>query len=191
MLSAELKYLRTAVLLLSVFTAINFSLRATPLRFKARFHTEEFPEPRFANQVLYLQRDPNINTVVYELNFRNKQLDNDNPIHPFWIRYAEKGQREELSFIQRKFAFGITSRPIGNGSYEVHVASYKKYMLYLMKDVKGNYHIYCSINNRQSILERIYIHINGGSFFSPNILYIELKGINVATGKEEVQQFKP
>src|SRR5580765_3967987 len=60
------------------------------------------------NQLFYLQRTPNTNTVVYEVKYtKTGQLDTTEPVHVFWIRYAEKGQRAELSYIQRHFAYGI------------------------------------------------------------------------------------
>ncbi|TAG11911.1 MAG: DUF4833 domain-containing protein, partial [Sphingobacteriia bacterium] len=42
------------------------------------------------------------------------------------------------------------------------------------------------------ILNRVFIRIDaGGSLFKPNIVYIELKGTELATGKTIVERFKP
>jgi len=150
-----------------------------------------FPTPvGNPNQLFYLQRDPNTNTIVCELNYKNGVLDEDEPVHTFWIRYGEHGQRAELSFIQRNFAYGVKSKFIQKDKYELHFVSYKKYSMYLMKAADNNYHVFATINKKQVILNRIFIRVNGGSFWKPNIEYVELKGQDPATGAEVMERMK-
>jgi hypothetical protein len=47
------------------------------------------------------------------------------------------------------------------------------------------------INNKEAILQRIFIKVSGGSFWVPNIVYVEFKGIDPVTGKEVIERFKP
>jgi phosphatidylglycerophosphate synthase len=163
----------------------------------ARFVEEPqdtFPVPKgIKNQLFYLQKTPNINTIVCELNFNNQgEVDKENPVHVFWIRYKEAGQRAELSFIQRTFAYGVKSKSIGNGEFEIHFVSYKKKPFYIIKSSADNkYHAYATIGQKLIILNRIFIKINpGGTFWSPNIEYIELKGVDPVTGKEVMERNK-
>lgn len=154
---------------------------------------DTFPVPHdIKNQLFYLQRTHNINTIVCELNLQKSgQPDSENPVHVFWIRYTEHGQRAELSFIQRVFAYGIKVKPISDNKFELHFVSYKKFPLYLMKsDSDNKYHVYANIARRQAIVSRIFIKINGGSFWSPNVEYIEVKGIDPNSGKEIVERMK-
>src|ERR1700712_4274015 len=89
---------------------------------------EKFPvPPNNSNQLFYLQRTSNTNTLIYELNFNHNTLDNDEPVHVYWIRYNEKGQQEELNYIQRKFAYGIKSTLISKDKYQLNFVSYKKF----------------------------------------------------------------
>lgn len=151
-----------------------------------------FPTPKgISNQLFYLQRDPNTNTIICQLNTDERgELDKDSPVNVFWIRYAEKGQRSDLNFIQRKFAYGINSRPLGNDKYELKFVSYGKFPLYLMKDKSNQYRVYATVNKKQIILNRIYVHIEGGSFWVPNVKYVELKGIDASTGDEVTERMK-
>ncbi len=152
---------------------------------------DKFPIPSGnTKQLFYLQRTSNTNTIVYELNYKNGELDAEDPVHVFWIRYGEKGQREELSFIQRKFAYGIKSNLISKDKYKLNFVSYKKYSMYLMKGADNKFGVYALINQKHVILERIFVKINGGSLFSPNIEYVELKGIDPGTGKEILEKMK-
>ena len=73
------------------------------------------------------------------------KLNTDEPVKAYWIRYAEKGQKEDLSYIQRKFAYGLTSKALNNGNYDIRFVSYKKFPLTLMKAGDGKYHIFALI----------------------------------------------
>ena len=65
-------------------------------------------------------------------------------------------------------------------------------MFTLMQSPKDNkYHVYATITQKQSILNRLFLKVEGGTFWSPNVVYMEMKGIDVATGKETVERFKP
>jgi hypothetical protein len=155
---------------------------------------DTFPVPTGnPNQLFYLQRTNNTNTIVCELNFNSKgQLDDESPVHVFWIRYTEGGGRKELNYIQRVFAYGIKSQTIGNNTYQLHFVSFKKRNFTLMTSAKDNrYHVYATINQKPAVLNRIFLKIDGGSFWSPNVVYMEMKGIDVATGKEVMERFKP
>ena len=152
---------------------------------------EKFPiPPDNSKQLFYLQRTSNTNTLIYELNFNNKALDNDEPVHVYWIRYTEKGQQEELNFIQRKFAYGIKSTLISKGKYLLNFVSYKKFPMFLVKGVDEKYNVFATINQKQAILSRIFVKINGGSFWTPNIEYVEVKGVDPSTGKEVIERMK-
>eukprot|EP01137_Pigoraptor_chileana_P007356 Opistho-2@52830 len=91
-----------------------------------------FPVPKdIKNQLFYIQRDPNTNTVICQLNVdSNGKLNTKNPINVFWMRYADQGEKKELSFIQRKFAYGIETKNLGNGQYELKFAARKNLPMY-------------------------------------------------------------
>ena len=76
-----------------------------------------YPVPPLNSQRLfYLQRTPNVNTIVYDLNLTNDgKLNTVEPVKAYWIRYAENGQKQDLNYIQRKFAYGLTAKELDNG----------------------------------------------------------------------------
>lgn len=154
---------------------------------------DTFPvPPHNAKSLFYLQRTPNTNTIICELNEKDGVLDKDEPVHVLWIRYTEQQQRQELSFIQRHFAYGLKEKDMGNGVYELHFVSYKKLTLYLMASPTDHQrHVYTTITGKQAILSRVYIKINpGGTFWSPNVEYLEIKGTDTQSGKELIQRIK-
>lgn len=152
---------------------------------------EKFPVPSgIPNQLFYLQRTSNTNTIVCELNLDKGTLDAEEPVHVFWLRFADKGQREELNYIQRKFAYGIRSTLIAKDKYELNFVSYRKYKMYLMKGNNNKFNVYATINKKEAILNRIFVKISGGSFWTPNVEYVELKGTDPATGREVIERMK-
>lgn len=151
----------------------------------------DFPVPTgIANQLFYLQRDPNANTVIYQLNVNEAgKLDEDEPIRVFWIRYTEQSRRKDLNFIQRKFAYGVHAKKVALNKYELKFAAYDKVPFYLMK-VNGDnaFHVYASVANKLIILQRVFLRIDGGTFWVPNVKYIELKGLNASTRELVVER---
>ncbi|XZF15156.1 DUF4833 domain-containing protein [Chitinophagaceae bacterium MMS25-I14] len=179
----------------SVLTAVFLVIAPAAVNARAAVINEQdtFPVPHnIKNMMFYVQRTPNTNTIVYELNYaKNGTLDEDNPIHVFWIRYQEQGQRKELNYIQRKFAYGLKINALEKNKWKLRFVSYEKHPMFLTLADNGKYYVFTQINNRRSVLNRIYLKIDGGTFWSPNVLYIELKGTDAETGKEIVERIKP
>ena len=72
-----------------------------------------FPKPEVKNQLFYVQRTMNINTLIYELNVDSKEeLDVKEPIKIYWISYAKKSEIEPLNYIQRNYAYGLDVKVI-------------------------------------------------------------------------------
>lgn len=165
------------------------------LKSKTEFReaVDTFPIPRFnAKTQFYVQRTPNTNTIMYELNMKGGVLDEKDPVHVYWIRYASGGGTEELSYIQRKFAYGVKVTKVAEGKFKLLFAAYDKIPFYLMKSTAGIYHTYVEIEGKMMILRRLYIRIDpGGTFWAPNVKYVEFKGTEVGTGKELVKRINP
>jgi hypothetical protein len=150
-----------------------------------------FPVPSgIPNQLFYLQRDPNTNTVIYQLNVdRAGRLNEDEPVNVFWLRYDEHGERKDLNFIQRKFAYGLTAEKLAADKYELKFAAYNKVRFYLLKSPQDKaFHVYTTIGGKQLQLERVFLRIEGGTFWVPNVKYIEFKGLNAATREPLVER---
>jgi len=63
--------------------------------------------------------------------------------------------------------------------------------LLLKKAEDNKYHIFVSADQKQIMLNRIFVKVEGGSFWLPNVVYVELKGTEQLTGKEIAYRFKP
>lgn len=153
----------------------------------------KFPVPKgISNQLFYLQRDPNTNTIICSLNEdENGIVNKSEPVKVYWIRYDENGEKKELGYIQRKFAYGIETKAIAKDQYELRFVSHKKLPMYLVKSPDDKkYHVYVTVNNKKIQIERIFLRIEGGSFWLPNVKYVDIKGVNTLTKTATTERIK-
>jgi hypothetical protein len=155
---------------------------------------DRFPTPLNSPiRLFYIQRSSNANTVIYDANLLpNKTLNPKDPVYTYWIRYAEKGQKEDLTTIQRTLAYGLYTNPIASepNTFEGYFLAYRKRKFMVKLDTKGNPIALFPINNKLQILKRVYVSVNETNFI-PSVYYIELFGKDPATGKDVYERFKP
>ena len=145
----------------------------------------EFPVPPPApNRLFYIQRSNDINTVIYEANLTTgRRLDADDPVNVYWIRYAERGQRQSLSMIQWKLAYGYKHKALNRSenSFEIYLNAFKKRTIWV--DVQqGKPMALTTINGRKACLQKVFVQLEPGSGLIPKVLYIELFGIDPIAG---------
>ena len=155
--------------------------------------TKEFPVPAGnTKQLFYLQRNENINTVVYELNEEKGILNPTAPIHVFWILYLKQAQHEELSSMEKKFAYGIKIKSCDKEQCFFTLVAYPKITLHLTKDSSQKFHVYITPVKKQMILQKTFIKVKEGGFkLDPVVEYVEFSGIEVASGKEITERITP
>lgn len=155
-----------------------------------------FPTPpNTAQRLFYVQRTHNTNTIIYDANTisNGRSFDTKQPINVYWIRYAENGQQEPLSYLQRTMAYGVDVRRAGQvGEFDFNVVSYPKRKLRLYIDPAGKPHAVSAINGKSSWLNRVYIHMEGKKVgIIPDVKYVELFGTDPGTGKAVYEKFVP
>ncbi len=132
------------------------------------------------NLLMYIQRTVNTNTIIYQLNAdENGRPYPNEPIKISWIRYAEKGERKPLSFIQRRYAYGIKVRleDAVTQSYSFTFNAYRKRTFELKRsNADKQYHVFSTINNLPAIITHVYVHVAGGTLMFPVIKYVQISG---------------
>jgi len=137
--------------------------------------------PQTESLLFYIQRNHNLNTVVYELNYlASGEINQDYPMHAFWIRYNSGGDIAELNYYQNKLAYGYQSNMISPDSFEFSFVSYKDLVLYIGKGRDGKFGAFCRINHDMAKLNNIYVYAEEFGVF-PNVKFIELYGQTLKT----------
>lgn len=150
--------------------------------------------PLIHDNLFYIQRSGNHNTIVYDANLTaDKKFDAKKPVNIYWIRYTNGGAKEDLTFIQRNLAYGLSSKALTNNAFEFHFVSYakKRFLLYL--DASGKPCAKMDINGKQIVIRRIFLSIEEKSRWSlaPKIEYVEFFGTDPYNGKSLYEKFYP
>lgn len=138
----------------------------------------DYPELLF-----YIQRNQNINTVIYELNMMQGDIINLNePVKVSWINFQSDGSKtvNELNYIQKKLAFGHHFDVITTELIEFRFVAYDLLVFYLAKDDKGRFRIYTKFEDQKIVLKMIYIYAEDMGVF-PQVKFAEFYGEIVDT----------
>ena len=182
------KTLRAVVVCFFIFLSAN-QLQAQNIEREGK----EFPVPvGNPNQLFYLQRTENINTVVYELNNEKGILNATNPIRVFWLLFATSSRQENLSEMEKEFVYGVKIKSLEKNKCKFTLAAYPKIVLTLSKDSHKIYRVYVKPTTQQIILTQVYIKEKEGFLnIEPKVEYIEFSGTDVKSGKEVTERITP
>lgn len=174
---------RGTIAILLMTTLLNWS----PVLYAQQLaNAPALPVPKGKHLLFFLQTSPESHTLIYELNYNSEGiLDPDNPVKGARVSYEAQGGYKVLGQVEKRAPYGIRCKDIGNGGYEIRLSAYKKFPMYLLKSEKDNkYHMYIQDMGQQLLLKRVFVKVNGGSFWFPKIIYIDLITTNSETGIE-------
>ena len=153
---------------------------------------EDYPVPREPNQIFYVQRSLNSNTIVYAARLgADGKIDAEQPVDVYWRRYNDEGERKELSSLERSMAFGVKWKPARGepGSFKVRVVSYPKRPV-LLRLVDGVPRLEGKVAGIPCRIDHAYLEGDeSGSI--PSVTRVDLYGYSLANGKLVKESFIP
>src|SRR5436190_14964042 len=150
--------------------------------------------PTNENSLFYIQRTKNTNAIVYEVNrLPDGKINVDDPVKVYWLRYATDSTTAELTYIQRKYAYGVVTKQYdkNKNTFVLQLVAYKKRNIFLIPAGNNKYTALMSINGKFAEIKRIFVSISGGTFWFPKVDYIELTGKDPTTQQKIVERFVP
>ena len=153
---------------------------------------EAYPVPHEENQVFFVQRSMNSNTVVYAARLAaDGRPDPGNPVDVYWRRYNDEGQRQELSFLERTAAYGVKTQLVAGepSAFEVHVVSYPERSA-ILRMVNGRPQLEMKIAGKPARLDHAYLHVDESARV-PRVLQVDIFGQSLATGGAVRESFRP
>ena len=130
-----------------------------------------------------IERSTNENVVHYDAKVAaDGELDAREPIVVYWIMAAKDGHRQELSFLEKTRAYGITVEPSRvPHSYRIALVSDRHRNIEVRR--QGNeFHAETTIEGRRAYLNEIYVNVRKAWLFAaPDS--IEIMGTDVVTGE--------
>ncbi len=129
-----------------------------------------------------IERNINKNIVCYDANIlKNGTLNIEDPIDAYWLENETNGKRSELSYLQRRMAYGFSFEKTAMGNVYVTLKAFDKRKILVSVDKKGNSHALIKINGSDANLTRIFVTARPKMYTT--VEFIELYGNDIRTGK--------
>jgi hypothetical protein len=164
-----------AIISLAVYVLVSSSSFAAP--------------PDGDSHLFYIERSKNRNLVQYDFKFEDNGLPNSKPVTAYWV--LENGRKENLTQLERKFAYGIDSQQrLSKDRFRVHLISFKDREIFIEK-IDGLFRAIVSISGKESVLEKIYVNTKERLARLPKVLYVELFGRTKESGLPVKERIVP
>jgi len=139
-----------------------------------------------------IERSRNADEIYYDINLNsNGELNTRNPINIYWIKKTAGGIKEGLTWIQKRFGYGLKYVNTSNSQINFHFVSHLKREFILKKDKNGDFKVFTTSKNITVEVKKLFIQFDGGTFLSPKIFKVELYATIPDTGKEIIEIINP
>lgn len=137
-----------------------------------------------------ITRSTNENVVCYDARLdSNQNLSRTNPIEVYWTMDAERGQKEELTWFERKKAYGYSViRSNELNTVTIALQAFDKRPIEIIKTEDGIY-AQMQILKRPALIQNVYVKTTESMV--PRVHYIDLSGVDVETGQSVTERITP
>jgi len=130
-----------------------------------------------------IQRNKNANEVHYDVQVGPDGALAEDPVVAYWLMKAEGGRREDLTFPERKWAYGFEVLPPGpGGEREMKLVAWEDRPIRLTQ-ANGRWRAVTKIDGKDAYLTRLFIQSEEGGV-TPKVLFVDVFGEAVDGGKE-------
>ena len=150
------------------------------------------PSAAFGEQqpLFVIARSTNRNIVQYRVRLDRGKPDTAEPIVAHWIMRENGGQRESLTWLERRFAYGWeVVGAVGAEAFALKLVAFEQRPLRVVRR-QGTFRALIPIAGRQARLSRIFVKTREGTPV-PKVLYVELHGTDDRTGEPISERVVP
>ncbi len=130
-----------------------------------------------------IQRSKNTNEVHYDVQVEADGTLAKEPVVAYWVMKAKDGSQEDLTFFERKMAYGFeVLKPNDKGDRELKLVAWEDRKIFL-KRVKDSakWRAVTTIDGKEAYLARLFIQTDE-SGLTPSVKYVDLFGETVEDG---------
>jgi hypothetical protein len=144
----------------------------------------EFKLPDEPNQLFYIQRSPNSNTVIYAAKLDGHgEFDSNAPVEAFWRKFNIDGARLPLNFMERVMAYGVRMDTIRPGQpITFRVVALPDRKLTLAMDAQHHPQALMQVGAHTVKLNYVYLQVVEGGLL-PSVPSLDIFGTDIASGK--------
>ena len=144
----------------------------------------EFKVPDEPNQLFYVQRSPNANTVIYAAKLDAQgNFDSRGPVEAFWRKFNIDGSKQPLNFMERMMAYGVkVNARKAEEPITFTIASLPQRKLTLGWDAQHHPQATMTMGSRVVKLAYVYLQVVEGGLM-PSVPELDIFGTDLANGK--------
>jgi hypothetical protein len=139
----------------------------------------EFKTPDEPNQLFYVQRSPNANTVIYAAKMDAQGTPQD--VEAFWRKFNIDGSKQPLNFIERMMAYGVRVQN-RDAPITFTIAALPERKLTLGMDAQHHPQALMQIGTRTVKVAYVYLQVVEGGLM-PSVPSLDILGTDIASGK--------
>jgi hypothetical protein len=114
---------------------------------------------------------------------KNGTLDKNEPLKIYW-KNNKSNKLESMNWIKKRYGYNAIFSETKDDFAKFHIVSYNKRSFTIKKDKNEQFNIFTYSKGTEIIVKRIYVHIEGGTFWIPNVTHVDLYGHSATSGKE-------
>lgn len=135
------------------------------------FHSSFSATPE--GRLFVFERSTNKNYICYDVNLKDGKLDIKTPVHPYWIRAEEGGEKKELSYLQFTFAFGYKVDSKKDNEVTIHLTPYKNLPIRICKR-NGKWVALVTMEGQEMVVTKFFAQMKGDTL---TCLYVDVTGV--------------
>jgi hypothetical protein len=188
--------MKAALVMLALLAALpGFSLAAVPADARSLTSTvtesdrieklrPEFKTPDEPNQLFYVQRSPNSNTIIYAAKLDAKgEINRGDPVEAFWRKFNIDGSKQPLNFLERNIAYGVKAdRALPGKPVTFTIAALPERKLTLTLGADHKPQALMQIGARTVKVAYVYLQVVEGGLM-PDVPALDVFGTDTASGK--------
>lgn len=139
----------------------------------------EFKTPDEPNQLFYVQRSPNSNSVVYAAKLDAQGAPQD--VEAFWRKFNIDGSKQPLNFIERMMAYGVKMQS-RKPPITFTIAALPERKLTLTLDAQHRPQALMQIGTHTVKVAYVYLQVVEGGLM-PSVPSLDVLGTDIASGR--------
>lgn len=128
-------------------------------------------------ELFRIERSKNKNVVVYRAHQVQSGLRAASPISAYWLMLAEDGRREELTWAERRLAYGFEVTDVSAERCRLTLSACSQRSLRVERADEG-FRATCHIGGQRAVLQRIFVQTREGALL-PGVQHVDLFGTSL------------
>jgi hypothetical protein len=155
-------------------------------------HFLQAEDPDNFENLFHIVRSRDADEIHFQANLdKEGNLITGNPVNIFWVRQTQQNQKEPLTLVQNKYAYGLHFLEVDQQYAVFRFVSFSDKTFVLQRDNEGLFRVFTICGNREMIVDSLYIYFANDSFWFPQIQRVELHANEVYTKSLIVEYIEP